>query len=78
LQDPAFRNFTRFLLKVPEHTWGIDSKVAPASWGVWGNDEFREALQNDDLFSIAEESWRRQASYVNWAIEVRWPACMYS
>jgi hypothetical protein len=70
VQDPVFRNFTRLLLKVPEHIWGIDSKVAPATFDVWQNADFRAALGSNKLFAIAEESWLRQSAYIPWSIQV--------
>lgn len=71
LQDPAFRNFTRLLLKLPEHTWGLDAAHYPAAFDVWDNESFRKALQEDDAFKMAEEAWQRQLRYVPWSIEVR-------
>eukprot|EP00892_Ulva_mutabilis_P005410 jgi/Ulvmu1/3240/UM150_0013.1 len=69
IQDPAFQNFTRLFLKVPEHTWGIDTKSAPASWGVWGNDDFRAALKDNPKFAQAEQSWSRQRQYISWSLQ---------
>jgi Domain of unknown function (DUF5054) len=71
VQDTAFQNFTRLLLKVPEHTWGLDTKVAPAHWDVWSNEDFRAALVGIPEFAAAEQEWLRQAEYVRWAIDVR-------
>jgi hypothetical protein len=71
LQDPAFRNFSRLLLKAPEHTWGVDTKQAPASFNIWKNDEFRAALGNNTLFATAEKSWDKQFAYIPWSVQVR-------
>lgn len=71
MQDPSFQNFTRLFLKVPEHTWGIDSKTAPASWEVWSNDEFRAALLDNPKFAQAEASWSRQRDYISWSLQAR-------
>lgn len=71
VQDEAFQNFTRLLLKVSEHTWGIDTKQAPQSWDVWNNTAFRKARVDNPLFAIAESSWQRQAEYIQWGVEAR-------
>lgn len=76
VQDEAFQNFTRLLLKVPEHTWGIDTKQAPQHWDVWNNADFRKALVDNPLFATAEESWGRQAAYIQWGVEARSPSLM--
>lgn len=73
VQDTAFQNFTRLFLKTPEHTWGIDSKSAPASWDVWDNTAFREALNGSDKFQNAEYSWTRQGQYIKWSLQVCTP-----
>jgi hypothetical protein len=70
LQDEAFQNFTRLLLKVPEHTWGMDTKQAPQNWDVWSNAAFRKALTDSPLFAVAEGAWGRQAEYIQWGVEV--------
>ena len=72
MQDEAFLNFTRLLLKIPEHTWGIDTKDAPQHWDVWANEDLRKARTDIPLFKVAEESWGRQAQYIQWGIEVRY------
>ena len=70
-QDPAFRNFTRLLLKIPEHTWGIDSKSAPGDWNIWDNAGMAEAMKTNPLWGVAADSWVRQNAYIGWAVEVR-------
>lgn len=42
--DAALANFTRLLLKVPEHTWGADVKAALGDWGRWANADLHAAL----------------------------------
>lgn len=68
-QDPAFQNFTRLFLKAPEHTWGIDSKTAPASWDTWDNAAFRAARNSSEKFAQAEHSWARQSRYIEWSLQ---------
>ncbi len=65
-----FGAFTRMLLKVPEHTWGADSKAYPGDYARWSNAELEAALAAGDAkFAAAAESWRRQRAYVDLAVE---------
>lgn len=71
VQDPNFRNFSRLLLKLPEHTWGVDANAYPGTFDVWTNEDVRAAITHDDKFAIAEESWVKQRAYIPWSISVR-------
>ena len=70
LENPIIQNFTWFLLKAPEHTWGtagID--------GIWGKDgtfnttELRnETLLNTDAYAHAAAAWAEQRSFGELAV----------
>lgn len=44
LQTPAFYNFSRLLLKVPEHTWGVDIKKTLADFADYSNPHLHACL----------------------------------
>ena len=69
-QDAArLANFTRFLVKVPEHTWGLDCKHAPNDWRAWSNADLSAARESEPLFWAAEHGWRLQRAYIRYAID---------
>ena len=68
--DAAFNKFSRLLLKIPEHTWGVDTKDYPGDYTRWSNIELQQALStNDPKFMAAIDSWVRQRAYGTWALE---------
>ena len=68
--DDDFNRFSRLLVKIPEHTWGVDTKEDPGDYTRWSNVELRKALEEgDEKFVAAVDSWRRQRSYCQWAAE---------
>jgi hypothetical protein len=67
-QDPAYRNLSRFLLKIPEHTWGADVKAAMPDYRNWSNADFHTALATGH-YSDAVHCWRRQRAYLDWGLE---------
>jgi hypothetical protein len=67
--EARFDAFARMLLKIPEHTWGCDSKAFPGDYERWSNAELEAALAAGDAeFAAAVESWRRQRAYVVLAV----------
>jgi hypothetical protein len=42
--DPAVWRASRLLLKVPEHTWGVDIKHFLPDWTRWNNSDLEAAL----------------------------------
>jgi hypothetical protein len=68
--EKAFHKFSRLLLKIPEHTWGVDTKEYPGDYTRWSNTDLQTALEsNVSEFKIAVESWQRQRAYTQWAVE---------
>ncbi|EFN51908.1 hypothetical protein CHLNCDRAFT_54763 [Chlorella variabilis] len=70
--DPAKLAEYRALLRLPEHTAGVDQKEYPNDWEHWGNAAFHRRLANTSLgnpFAVAVHSWVRQRSYNRWAVQ---------
>lgn len=65
----GFRNFTRFLHKNPEHTWGLSCRVldgcsGPAAVTNWQNADFYKALSSpNSSYHTMEESWREMTRW---------------
>lgn len=64
----ALRQFSRKLILVPEHTWGMDEKTHLADWDNYAAGPFRaaRALPNFQKF---EASWAEQRAYIDQALE---------
>jgi hypothetical protein len=75
--DAEFAAFSRLLLKIPEHTWGVDSKQYPGDYARWSNAELQRALaEGDAAFAAAVGSWERQRAYNEWAVQELGAPCM--
>jgi hypothetical protein len=70
-QGAAFiERFSRLLLKIPEHTWGVDTKEYPGDYTRWSNADLRQVLEDKvPEFQVAVRSWQRQRAYTSWAVE---------
>ncbi|KAL6772128.1 hypothetical protein ACKKBG_A29040 [Auxenochlorella protothecoides x Auxenochlorella symbiontica] len=69
-EDPAFDAFSRLLLKVPEHTWGVDIKKALMDYTHWSNHKFHQQLRSRaPNFLATVQSWLRQRAYNLWAVQ---------
>jgi len=66
--NPVFANFSRLLLKIPEHTWSVDIKKGLKDWTIWNNTALREAISREN-FQQTIFSWLRQRKYLEWAVE---------
>ncbi|CAL5218578.1 g272 [Coccomyxa viridis] len=63
-------NFSRFLIKVPEHTWGVDIKIYLDDYADWTNTELqRQIAAREPRFVYTVDAWIRQRSYTRWALE---------
>eukprot|EP00698_Gefionella_okellyi_P007992 TRINITY_DN1960_c0_g1_i5.p1 TRINITY_DN1960_c0_g1~~TRINITY_DN1960_c0_g1_i5.p1 ORF type:complete len:711 (-),score=103.27 TRINITY_DN1960_c0_g1_i5:35-2167(-) len=60
--------FNRFLLKLPEHTWGCDTATNLKDFMNWTNAQFA-AVRNGENFRIMEHSWDEQRQYLYSAID---------
>eukprot|EP00879_Flechtneria_rotunda_P010814 GHRR01011301.1.p1 GENE.GHRR01011301.1~~GHRR01011301.1.p1 ORF type:complete len:838 (+),score=278.05 GHRR01011301.1:406-2919(+) len=79
-QDPAcntksaaYKNFTRLLIKVPEHTWGVsfNSYFGDVTnyTNAWLHQLLSEGEGNHQGLAVSVESWRRQRAYIDWALQ---------
>jgi Domain of unknown function (DUF5054) len=60
--------FTRKLLLVPEHTWGLDIKTHLADRVHYSNKRF-QAVRDQPNFLKMEESWKEQRTYLDQALD---------
>lgn len=66
-RERRFRDFSRRLLMVAEHTWGMDVKTHLADTANYSANDFRVAREWDN-FKKVEASWQEQRSYIDEAI----------
>lgn len=64
--DPDIFNFSRLLLKAPEHTAGLGSGNIPDN--NWSNSEF-EQVRSGSAFQQIEGSWTEQRQFLVWALK---------
>ena len=65
--DPALLAFSRQLIMVPEHTWGLDEKTYLADEQTYAAADFR-AARPTSRFRTFEESWLEQSAYLDSAL----------
>lgn len=63
----AFATFSRRLLLIPEHTWGLDVKTHLADWAAYDAEQFR-AARSTAPFQKMEASWAEQRAYLDDAL----------
>ena len=64
LKDPVVYNMSTYLIKLPEHTWGL-SGVSDSEH--WSNDQFEKVRQGAS-FIANENSWREQRAFLDLAL----------
>ncbi|DBA83693.1 TPA: hypothetical protein ACH3X1_006235 [Trebouxia sp. C0004] len=70
VEEAAYRNFSRLLLKIPEHTWGFDTKTFLHDNANWGNKQFHAQLDaHAQNYEDNIAQWQRQRGYMTWALE---------
>lgn len=62
-----FSKFSRFLLVIPEHTWGLDEKTYLADYENYSATQFAKARKKEN-FKKFEASWKEQREYINQAL----------
>ncbi|CAL5224396.1 g7077 [Coccomyxa viridis] len=68
--EAAYKNFSRILSKIPEHTWGLDVKTFLADYSNWSNKEFQDQLDAGAWnYRRTLDAWDRQRHYNQWALE---------
>ncbi|XP_011409863.1 PREDICTED: uncharacterized protein LOC105316568 [Amphimedon queenslandica] len=65
LSDPVVSNATRFLIKLPEHTWGLPGVENTEDWA---NSDFEKARTTAE-FIANRESWFEQRTFINLTLE---------
>lgn len=63
----AFTQFSRRLLMIPEHTWGLDVKTHLNDWVAYDAQQFRAARPTAP-FQKMESSWAEQRGYLEHAL----------
>ena len=66
LNDPIVFNTTRFLLKLPEHTWGLPGIHDDVNWN---NVDFEKARMKGGTYADNENSWKEQRTFLDIALE---------
>jgi hypothetical protein len=64
----SLKAFSRSLLLVPEHTWGLDVKTHLADWHNYAAPHF-QGIRDAENFQKMEASWQEQREYITQAIE---------
>lgn len=64
----TIQGFSRKILLVPEHTWGLDVKTHLNDWDHYSAQEFRSARHREN-FKKMEASWQEQRGYLQTAVE---------
>src|SRR5947199_4345977 len=72
-EEPRMKNFSRFLLMVPEHTWGMNVKRYLADWTHYLPAQLRSVRQQENFRQI-EASWQEQRMYLHDAIAALEPS----
>lgn len=65
--DPRFDAFSRALLMVPEHTWGMDEKLYLDDYATYARAQFEDARQRPNFRTFAA-SWAEQRAYLDAAL----------
>jgi hypothetical protein len=71
--DPGFDEFSRLLLKLPEHTWGSCGSghmhVSKPESGSWKSKDLQQAILNktNPFFQVVQESWDEQREFMTQA-----------
>lgn len=65
LDDPKVSKATQFLIKLPEHTWGLPDVYDNINWS---NDAFQVARSRDNYVNC-EMSWLEQRQFLNLTLE---------
>lgn len=65
LSDPIVSNSTRFLVKLPEHTWGLSGVK---NRDDWTNEDFKKARETQEFINN-ENSWYEQRTFINLTLQ---------
>jgi hypothetical protein len=65
--DPQFQAFSRALLLVPEHTWGMDEKIYLDDYQNYTRAQF-DSLRTSPRYQTFADSWAEQRAYIDTAL----------
>jgi hypothetical protein len=68
LDDKLFTDFSRWLLMVPEHTWGLDEKTHLDDYTNYQPHQLAQSRQQAN-FKKLERSWAEQRAYLRLAVQ---------
>lgn len=68
LSDIRIKRFSRMLIKIAEHTWGVDIKIFLHDYLNWSNEKF-EKVKSLPNFQESLKSWIEQRSFIQMAID---------
>ncbi|XP_059146397.1 uncharacterized protein LOC131933931 [Physella acuta] len=63
--DPRVINMARFLVKLPEHTWGSHGVIDYIAW----SNEALEAARQTQPYKTNEDTWREQRQFIDLALD---------
>jgi hypothetical protein len=69
VNDARIKNFSRFLVKIAEHTWGMDVKTFLADSTNWKNADLERNRHTAKNFLTIQNSWFEQRSFIDMAVE---------
>eukprot|EP00026_Physarum_polycephalum_P002020 Phypoly_transcript_02024.p1 GENE.Phypoly_transcript_02024~~Phypoly_transcript_02024.p1 ORF type:complete len:530 (+),score=58.15 Phypoly_transcript_02024:1219-2808(+) len=67
IDDPVMKNMSRWLIKPPEHTWGLPN-VGDGQTSLWSNSQF-EKSRNQQIYLNCESAWIEQRNFNNLAVD---------
>ena len=67
--DAVDQPFLATLLRVPEHTWGLDVKTFLGDWDVYTVPQLAEARRTRENFKRVEASWAEKRHYLVEAVD---------
>jgi hypothetical protein len=67
LDDPQFQAFSRALLLVPEHTWGMDEKTYLGDYQNYTRGQF-DSVRTSPRYQNFAASWAEQRGYIDSAL----------
>ena len=65
--DPQFQAFSRALLLVPEHTWGMDEKIYLDDYQNYTRAQF-DSVRTSPRYQTFAASWAEQRAYIDTAL----------
>lgn len=67
--DVRLRRFGTYLLKIPEHTWGISVNAYLGDFVSYRNSEFHSLQYTDNRYKLCASSWVEQRAVLDMAVE---------